>query len=59
MFDFIVDVEQQEYLVFVNDHGNLVAHAVYEYEEIELEEMEVELWFLSKATTSTHASNKP
>lgn len=42
MFDFIVDVDEQEYDVFVNDKGEFVYHANYEYVPLE-QELEFEL----------------
>ena len=42
MFDFIVDVEQQEFDIFVNDKGEVVLHSNYEYVPLENDELELE-----------------
>lgn len=41
MFDFIVDVEQQEFEVFVDGKGEVVLHSNYEYVPLE-DEQELE-----------------
>ena len=42
MFDFIVDVEEQEFGIFVNDKGEVVLHSNYEYVPLENDELELE-----------------
>ena len=42
MFDFIVDVEEQEFDIVVNDKGEVVLHANYEYVPLETEVLELE-----------------
>ena len=42
MFDFIVDVEQQEFEVFVDGKGEVVLHSNYECVPLENEEQEME-----------------
>ena len=42
MFDFIVDVEQQEFDIFVNDKDEVVLHANYEYVPLDNDVLEVE-----------------
>ena len=42
MFDFIVDVEEQEFEVFVDGKGEVVLHSNYEYVPLETDEQELE-----------------
>lgn len=42
MFDFIVDVEQQEMVIFVNDRDEVVLHSDYEYVPLDNDVMELE-----------------
>ncbi len=42
MFDFIVDVEQQEFEVFVDGKGEVVLHSNYEYVPLENDDLELE-----------------
>ena len=42
MFDFIVDVEEQEFDIFVNDKGEVVLHSNYECVPLDNDELELE-----------------
>ena len=42
MFDFIVDVEEQEFDIFVNDKGEVVLHSNYECVSLDNDELELE-----------------
>lgn len=42
MFDFIIDVEQQEFEVFVDGKGEVVLHSNYEYVPLETDDLELE-----------------